>query len=114
MIAHVPHGSTFIPADVRRSIDLSDFDLERELLLITDRHTPELFEGIAELGGLALVNNYSRLVVDPERFEKDEEEIMASKGMGDVYTKTSSANPEKKFIGRRKGKAAVSLFQAIS
>jgi len=43
----------------------------------------------AELGGLALVNNYSRLVIDPERFEKDEEEIMASKGMGAVYTKTS-------------------------
>ncbi|WP_348304731.1 N-formylglutamate amidohydrolase, partial [Methanothrix sp.] len=35
------------------------------------------------------MNNYSRLVIDPERFEKDEEEIMASKGMGAVYTKTS-------------------------
>lgn len=89
MIAHVPHGSTFIPADVRRSIILSESDLERELLLVTDRYTPEIFEGIAELGGLALVNNYSRLVVDPERFEKDEEEIMASRGMGAVYTKTS-------------------------
>ena len=89
VIAHLPHGSTFIPANARRSITLSDSDLERELLLITDRYTPEIFEGIAELGGLALVNNYSRLVVDPERFEKDEEEIMASRGMGAVYTKTS-------------------------
>ena len=66
VIAHVPHGSTFIPADVRRSIILSESDLERELLLMTDRYTPEIFDGIAELGGLALVNNYSRLVVDPE------------------------------------------------
>lgn len=89
VIAHVPHGSTFIPADVRHSIVLSDSDLERELLLITDRYTPEIFEDIAELGGLALVNNYSRLVVDPERFEMDEKETMASRGMGAIYTKTS-------------------------
>lgn len=89
VIAHVPHGSTFIPADVRRSIILSESDLERELLLMTDRYTPEIFDGIAELGGLALVNNYSRLVVDPERFEEDEKEVMASRGMGAVYTKTS-------------------------
>ena len=89
MIAHLPHGSTFIPANARRSITLSDSDLERELLLMTDRYTPEIFEGIAELGGLALVNNYSRLVVDPERFEEDEKEVMASRGMGAVYTKTA-------------------------
>lgn len=89
VIAHVPHGSTFIPKDVRRSFFLSDRDLETELLLMTDRYTPELFEGVVTLGGIALVNNYSRLVVDPERFENDAREIMASKGMGVVYTKTA-------------------------
>jgi N-formylglutamate deformylase len=89
MIAHVPHGSTSIPEGVRRSIVLSDRDLEKELLLMTDRYTPELFESVISLGGLALVNNYSRLVVDPERFEDDEKEIMASKGMGVIYTRTA-------------------------
>jgi len=89
VIAHVPHGSTFIPEDVRCSIVLSDGDLEEELLLMTDRYTPELFESVVSLGGLALVNNYSRLVVDPERFEDDEKEQMSSKGMGVIYTRTA-------------------------
>jgi hypothetical protein len=82
VIAHVPHGSTFIPQDVRYYIMLNDADLETELILMTDRFTPELFSGIAALGGLALVNNYSRLVVDPERFENDEDEAMSERGMG--------------------------------
>ncbi|KUK44071.1 MAG: N-formylglutamate amidohydrolase [Methanothrix sp.] len=89
VIAHVPHGSTFIPEDVRRSIVLSDSDLEKELLLITDRYTPELFDAAVDLGGIALVNNYSRLVIDPERFEDNEKEVMASKGMGVIYTRTA-------------------------
>ncbi len=89
MIAHIPHGSTFIPQYIWRSLLLSDPDLKKELILMTDSYTPELFAGIAISGGLALVNNFSRLVVDPERFEKDEEEIMASRGMGAIYTKTA-------------------------
>ena len=31
----------------------------------------------------------SRLVLDPERFESDDEEIMATRGMGVIYTRTS-------------------------
>ncbi len=89
IIAHVPHGSTFIPQDVRDSLLLSDADLKKELILMTDSYTPELFAGIVASGGLALVNNYSRLVVDPERFENENEEVMSSKGMGAIYTKTA-------------------------
>jgi N-formylglutamate amidohydrolase len=110
VIAHVPHGSTLIPANERRSITLSDSDLERELLLMTDRYTPEIFEGIAELGGLGLVNNYSRLVVDPERFEEDEEEIMASRGMGAVYTKTSYQEILRKDLSAEEKKKLLSLY----
>jgi N-formylglutamate deformylase len=57
---------------------------------LTDKYTPELFSGIATFGGLAVVNNHSRLVVDPERFENDKEEVMSSMGMGAIYTKTAS------------------------
>jgi len=89
IIAHVPHGSTFIPQDVRYSLLLSDEDLRKELILMTDRYISDLFAGIAASGGVALVNNYSRLVVDPERFESDEEEVMSSRGMGVLYTKTA-------------------------
>ncbi len=52
MIAHVPHGSIFIPEDVRRSIALNEMEFQRELLLMTDRYTPELFDGIVAMGGL--------------------------------------------------------------
>ncbi|NPV62146.1 MAG: N-formylglutamate amidohydrolase [Methanotrichaceae archaeon] len=89
VLAHLPHGSVFIPKDVRKSIVLSDADLARELILMTDRYTPELFECITASGGLSIINNHSRLVVDPERFENDEDEIMSSRGMGSIYTKTA-------------------------
>jgi N-formylglutamate deformylase len=32
-------------------------------------------------------------VLDPERFESDDEEIMAARGMGVVYTRTSEQTP---------------------
>ena len=89
VIAHVPHGSIFIPKEVRCSLVLSDMALKKELILMTDSYTPELFAGIVALGGIAIVNNYSRLVVDPERFENEEQEVMSSRGMGAIYTKTA-------------------------
>ncbi len=39
----------------------------------------------------------SRLVVDPERFEKDDEEPMAARGMGVVYELTSHGQPLRVF-----------------
>lgn len=74
VIAHVPHGGTYIPSDVRRTIVISDRELKRELILMTDSHTPELFSSILNLGGIMMINNYSRLVIDPERFEDEKKE----------------------------------------
>jgi N-formylglutamate deformylase len=91
VILHVPHSSRVIPPDVRSDIVRSDEALERELALMTDAHT----ERIAEQAGTAaarppwrFVNQLSRLVVDPERFP-DEREEMARVGMGAVYTRTA-------------------------
>ena len=86
MILHVPHGSRHIPPDLRRTILLDDADLERELLLMTDAWTGELY---AREDAEAVVFPVSRLVVDPERFTDDSLEPMAAKGMGAVYTRTS-------------------------
>jgi N-formylglutamate amidohydrolase len=110
MIAHVPHGSIFIPEDVRRSIILSDMELQRELLLMTDRYTPELFEGIVAMGGLSFMNNYSRLVVDPERFEDNKDEIMSSQGMGAVYTKTAHQQELRKYPAEREKEVLLSTY----
>ncbi len=53
---------------------------------MTDSWTDELFSGDSELDVLRFP--CSRLVVDPERFREDSDEIMAERGMGAVYTRT--------------------------
>ncbi|MFF4028999.1 N-formylglutamate amidohydrolase [Streptomyces sviceus] len=91
VILHVPHSSREIPDDVRAGIVLDDSALERELDHIVDAHTAELAEEAARLAPTApwrFVNRLSRLVVDPERFPDEREEMLAV-GMGAVYTKTT-------------------------
>ncbi|MFF7070747.1 N-formylglutamate amidohydrolase [Streptomyces pseudovenezuelae] len=91
VILHVPHSAREIPAEVRAGIVLDDAALERELDHIVDAHTAELAEEAARLAGVVpwrFVNRLSRLVVDPERFP-DEREEMRAVGMGAVYTKTT-------------------------
>ncbi|MFH9553788.1 N-formylglutamate amidohydrolase [Streptomyces sp. NPDC017435] len=91
VILHVPHSGREIPAAVRAGIVLDDAALERELDHITDSHTAEIAEEAGRLAGAApwrFVNRLSRLVVDPERFP-DEREEMRAVGMGAVYTRTT-------------------------
>jgi N-formylglutamate amidohydrolase len=91
VLLHVPHSSRAIPEHVRGGIVLDDMALERELDHITDSHTAELAARAAETAALTpwrLVNGLSRLVIDPERFPDDREEMTAA-GMGAVYTHTT-------------------------
>jgi N-formylglutamate amidohydrolase len=91
VILHVPHSARRIPADVRAGLVLDDAALERELDHITDAHTAEIAEAAATLARTApwrFVNRLSRLVVDPERFPDEREEMLAA-GMGAVYTRTT-------------------------
>lgn len=91
VILHVPHSSTTIPPDVRTAIELDDAALARELLRMTDAHTDRIAAVAADEAALApwrVVNDLSRLVIDPERFPDAREEMLAV-GMGAVYTRTS-------------------------
>ncbi|MER6690297.1 N-formylglutamate amidohydrolase [Streptomyces minutiscleroticus] len=91
VILHVPHSSRSIPVDVRAGIELDDDELERELDHITDAHTEEIAARAGEAASRTpwrFVNRLSRLVVDPERFP-DEREEMRAVGMGAVYTRTT-------------------------
>lgn len=92
LIANVPHSSTYIPPSIRKSLLLNDHELEVELLKMTDWFVDDLFSEMSEVGGISVIYNYSRLVVDPERFEDDEKEKMSSKGMGVIYEQTSDGN----------------------
>lgn len=82
LIATIPHSSTFIPPFMKRSFIPNGDDLKSELLKMTDRYVDELFSCVHDIGGISTIYNYSRLVVDPERFEDDGKEVMSSKGMG--------------------------------
>ena len=91
VILHVPHSGREIPAEVRAGIVLDDVALERELDHIVDAHTARLAEEAAHRARLMpwrFVNRLSRLVVDPERFPDEREEMLAV-GMGAVYTRTT-------------------------
>ncbi|MFE3797574.1 N-formylglutamate amidohydrolase [Nocardia tengchongensis] len=95
VVLHVPHSSRVIPPAVRADLLLSDRDLERELDAITDAHTARLAElaaGLAPVRPWRFVNRLSRLVVDPERFPDEREEMLAV-GMGAVYTATTDREP---------------------
>ena len=91
VILHVPHSATFIPDELRQSILLSDQELQAELDEMTDTLTEAVALKAAELTDCKpwlFINNFSRLVIDPERFP-DEREAMNAVGMGAVYQKTS-------------------------
>lgn len=88
VMIHVPHASTMIPEILLDSYMIEREHLTYELLRMTDHFTDELFD-IGEDIAARLVFPVSRLVVDPERFDNDDQEPMSGKGMGAVYTKTS-------------------------
>lgn len=103
VVLHVPHGSRRVPADARAAILLNDAALALELDRMTDTDTGLIAARAAELGAARAVgptdgaawifeNLTSRLVVDPERFP-DEREEMRAVGMGAVYTRTSHREP---------------------
>lgn len=91
VLLHVPHSARTVPGPVRAGIVLDDAALERELDHLTDAHTARIAELAATGAALRpwrFVNGLSRLVVDPERFP-DEREEMRAVGMGAVYTHTA-------------------------
>ena len=87
IILHIPHASKHIPDEYLKYFTLSKTDLQFELLKMTDHFTDELFD-VSGDNIHQLKFPISRLLLDVERFEKDELEPMSKVGMGCVYEKT--------------------------
>jgi N-formylglutamate deformylase len=113
-VLHVPHSSTQIPERVRREILLTDRELAGELGAMTDAYTDRIATGAADLVNgprpWAFVNRLSRLVVDPERFP-DETEEMDVVGMGVVYTRTSTGEPLRNDDSAHRSELIRTLFE---
>lgn len=92
LVLHVPHASRTIPVEERHRYIPDDQHLAQELLRMTDAWTEELVAGVT-VPATRIVFPVSRLVVDPERFPDDQDEPMASKGMGAMYTRLSTGEP---------------------
>ena len=91
-VLHVPHNSTNIPSALRHQFCLTEEELTRELVNMTDWHTRDLFAPPEEVVTLVEAK-VSRLVVDVERFSDDQEEVMSQRGMGAVYTRSFDQKP---------------------
>ena len=88
VLVHVPHSSRSVPDWARDGLLLDDVKLSRELDAMTDAHTDLIAErahSLAASPANLFINRLSRLVVDPERFPDEREEMLAV-GMGAVYT----------------------------
>ena len=92
IVLHLPHASTLIPEDLRQDFLLSEQELQDELNRITDHATDVIFQQ-AFPEAKAIVFPLSRLVVDPERFSDDSQELMIQVGMGVTYTRGSLRQP---------------------
>ena len=93
VVFHIPHDSTEIPVEVSEQFVIDAPTLRQEILRMTDHQTMALFTGAGVSPAQIVRAPVSRLVVDVERFENDGQEPMAGRGMGVVYTRTSSGMP---------------------
>ncbi len=90
VILHVPHASRVIPSEIRSALTVTDGQLAAELDEITDAHTDVIAQHAAQSvtpWPWTLRNDLSRLVIDPERFPDEREELNAV-GRGAVYSRT--------------------------
>jgi N-formylglutamate deformylase len=91
VVLHVPHASRALTPEARRGIVLDDAELAAELDRMTDAQTDVIAARAADAAAVRphlFINQLSRLVIDPERFPDEREEMLAV-GMGAVYTHTS-------------------------
>ena len=86
LLFHIPHAKTKIPDNLRKSYLVSDEVLNKEIELLTNYATDQIFDGYEN----RIVFDYSRVFCDVERFSSDKDEPMADYGRGFYYVKTDA------------------------
>ena len=99
MLIHIPHSSYIIPEKYKKLFCLSDKEIFKEQIKMTDSYTDELFN---VTGITKMIFPISRLICDVERFRDESKEEMTRQGMWVCYTKTSSLNPLKRVTEKHK------------
>jgi N-formylglutamate deformylase len=97
LIFNIPHAATQVPEEVREQFLLSDEELYREQLKLTDLYADELFQAEHSPRIIAPV---SRFVCDTERYWNNEDVQMADKGMGAIYTRTTDGRELRRPLSR--------------
>lgn len=91
IICNVPHSGTIIPEEFRADFVLSQNDLDKEVFYMADNFTEHLYAELLYISSY-IVSKISRVVLDIERFENEEDEPMSKVGMSALYTRTSGGD----------------------
>lgn len=86
ILISIPHGSTFVPVDLRRLMGLSDFQIKKQ----SDPYTDELFD---VSNAYVVKGRISRLVVDLNRAPDDIEMELELSNRGVVVSIDIDGNP---------------------
>ena len=85
LVIHVPHASTAIPEDVWAEFIVTRSEVEAEAVASADLYTGEMARQAWPMAEI-IEAEVSRIVVDVERYDDDDQEEMAAVGRGVLYT----------------------------
>lgn len=91
IICNVPHSGTIIPEEFKNDFLITEKELEEEVLYMADNYTSSLYAELAYVSS-SIVSKISRVLLDIERFQNEEDEPMSKVGMSALYTRTSSGD----------------------
>ena len=97
ILIHIPHSSYYIPTEYKNLFLISEEELKKEQLLMTDSYTNELFN----TGQKQIIFPISRLICDVERFRNKQDEGMTQQGMWVCYTKRHNQEDLKSLFLKR-------------
>ena len=107
---HIPHASTRLPRAFRGDFKVSAATLRREQLCLTDWFADELYLPVARRGERVRAD-FSRLVVDVERFADDARERCAAVGMGATYERTTQGEELRRLTKKRRAELLRTFYE---